>query len=178
MKFFQDSSQKYTWSDWSDWSVCPYNTKCGQITMRKRYRYCQTTNRMAQLQKVSVSLCESNDGFQSVEDQPCPMVQCNTPEWSPWGQWSACIDDCKKYRRRYCKQVDKLMDESLQDCVGDKQQSKQCNITECLPNTPNRIDVFHSKIKQLENHPSPSNINGILFFLFSFLSLIVFNFEY
>lgn len=62
---------KYFWSDWSQWSECP--VQCGQGVV-KRFRTCQTTNRMSQSQNVSISLCGMS---QSVEDQLCQKPPCS-----------------------------------------------------------------------------------------------------
>lgn len=73
-----DSSKKYTWSEWSLWSECP--VKCSQqqqpINFSKRYRSCQTINKLSQIQNVSTNLCESGLWFEEISCQvkPCKYI--------------------------------------------------------------------------------------------------------
>lgn len=59
------------WSPWSDWSVC--SSKCGPGSI-KRFRSCQTTNKLAQIQNVSVALCSGL----ATEEQPCEIMPCSS----------------------------------------------------------------------------------------------------
>jgi len=71
-----DLRHKYVWSDWSDWSECPQ--KCGRDDVTsKRYRHCQTINKLSQMEKVPISLCGSETSFQ---DRPCFIKECIEPK--------------------------------------------------------------------------------------------------
>lgn len=65
-----DSSKKYTWSEWSNWSEC--SSPCGP-GITKRIRTCQTTNKMAQIQNVSISMCGEGASF---EEKQCQIMPC------------------------------------------------------------------------------------------------------
>lgn len=121
-----DNSEKYMWSSWSDWSTC--SSDCKQ-SIEKRYRHCETTNKMGQKEKVSISMCGDGHSF---EDRPCIAKECVQSQWSPWSQWSFCSSECKKYRHRYCQTNNKILANSDQiGCVGKAEMSRKCNATEC-----------------------------------------------
>lgn len=68
----KDKSKKYTWSEWSVWSECSNDCGPGLI---KRTRTCQTTNKMEQIQNVSISMCGNGPSF---EDRPCQIIPCSS----------------------------------------------------------------------------------------------------
>lgn len=123
-----DKKNKYIWSDWSDWSTCE---SCR--SMSKRYRHCQTMNKLAQIETVSISMCGNEVSF---EDRHCDVPCVGKAEWSAWSQWSACSSDCKQYRRRYChdSREMKFKDGSMEDgsCRGEKIGRRDCDLDRCM----------------------------------------------
>jgi len=68
-----DLRHRYVWSDWSAWSECPQEGACGQVVVSKRYRHCQTRNKLAQVEKVPIAMCGTENSF---EDRPCRTREC------------------------------------------------------------------------------------------------------
>ena len=125
-----DSFKKYTWSPWSEWSEC--SEKCGP-GITKRVRTCQTTNKLAQVQNVSSSICTANtkDTSQSIsyEENECEMSSCKKapkPQWSEWSAWSTCTDECTQYKKRKCHHSDDVV-----SCVGESVLTRNCDIFKC-----------------------------------------------
>ncbi|CAG5111539.1 Oidioi.mRNA.OKI2018_I69.chr2.g5840.t1.cds [Oikopleura dioica] len=97
------------WTDWASWEPC--SVSCGPGTT-KRTRSCGGSGE---------ATCEGD----SVQQKICLSGFC-APEWSNWGSWSECSEDCgpgTRSRSRNC---------SKSGCDGLSEETEECQNQPCM----------------------------------------------
>jgi len=106
------------WGEWSSWSTC--TKTCGEGNSIKE-RKCNNP---------APSGGGSNCIGDSEKRKDCNVESCpidDDGQWSEWEAWSACTKTCgggKSTRTRECNN-------RRSDCIGDSEQSEDCNVESC-----------------------------------------------
>lgn len=102
------------WNKWSTWSQCSANCGYGEMT---RKRECISSRTLKPVDPV-------NCNGLATHTTKCIKKKC--AEWATWHPWSSCSNKCgagHKTRKRICLYG--------QDCIGNTQQTIQCQGTDC-----------------------------------------------
>ncbi|XP_076441377.1 coadhesin-like [Babylonia areolata] len=122
------SAKVFEWSPWEEWTACTKTCGGGH---KSRSREC-----------VERGVGEADDPQechgQSSENATCHTPDCVGPvtpqlQWSDWGQWSACSNNCgqgRRSRKRTC--VDRSGNaHDFNDCIGDPDHVESCEGPDC-----------------------------------------------